>query len=142
MFNNVGEKIKAVAKAWFYIGVFLSVVCGLICLLVGLFNEESFLVLSGLSSLVIGPFSAWLSTLFLYGFGELIDTNQKLNEAVEDELVPTIKDLSIAVSKISVVSGTPTSSAPRQIPPVQDDDDEDFSGNFVVDTSVADSFEN
>ena len=141
MYENIGEKIKILAKVLFGIGLAVSVFTGFSNISLGVEIEIGSVIILGLLTLVLGPLFAWLSTWLLYGFGELIDTNQKLNETVEEELVPTIKELSLAVSKISVVSGTPTSSAPRQAPPAQDDDDEVFSGNFVVDTSVADSFD-
>ena len=141
MYENIGEKIKILAKVLFGFGLAVSVFSGFYNISLGVEIENGSVIILGLLTLVLGPLFAWLSTWLLYGFGELIDSNKKLNETVEDELVPTIKELSLAVSKISVASGAPTSSAPRQAPPVQDDD-EVFSGNFVVDTSVADSFEN
>ena len=141
MFEKSGKKIKAVAEAWFWLGTILSVIAAFICLFESITEDLPIFILYGLFLLIGGPFFTWVSTLFLYGFGELIDSNQKLSESIEDELAPAVKDLSLTVSKISAKLDPLKSSSPKQCPPVQDEEDDQFIGSFVVDTSVADSFD-
>ncbi len=65
MFDNIGEKIKGLAKIIFWIeaiGAFM----------VGLVLAEA---TDGISMLIAvgGALVAWISSWFLYGFGEIID---------------------------------------------------------------------
>lgn len=72
MYENIGGKIKGLAIAAFVTGAIAAVICGIIIMTYGL---EMFFI--GFLTMVIGPFVAWISSLVLYGFGELID---KANE--------------------------------------------------------------
>ncbi len=63
--NNIGKKLKGFVKVIFGIEVVIALILGFVAL------EDS----DGLSLLyaLIGILIAWLSTWFLYGFGEIID---------------------------------------------------------------------
>ena len=65
MYDNIGKKIKDLATAAFIFGTIIAVIFGLI-----LANDTD-----GLSILliIVGPIISWISSLTLYGFGELID---------------------------------------------------------------------
>lgn len=68
MYENVGRKIKSLAKAVFVVEAIIAVITGII-----LMSIDNNLSLFGFLILVIGPLASWLSSLLLYGFGELID---------------------------------------------------------------------
>lgn len=65
MFDNIGSKIKGLAKVCAGICIFLGVVLAL----VGLFNESLGEMLGWIIFAIIGVICAWP----LYGFGELIE---------------------------------------------------------------------
>ena len=66
MFDDIGEKIKMVAKIACWIGIILSVCCGL-------YDFAHEMPIDGIIWIVVGPISSWIGTFVLYGFGELID---------------------------------------------------------------------
>ena len=65
MFDNIGGKIKGLAKVLFGLEVISSVIVGLVLV------EDT----EGLSLLfaIAGVLVAWISAWFIYGFGEIID---------------------------------------------------------------------
>ena len=65
MFDNIGGKIKGLAKVLFWLEAIASVIVGLVLV------EDT----EGLSLLlaIAGVLVAWVSAWFLYGFGEIID---------------------------------------------------------------------
>ncbi|HBJ18929.1 MAG TPA: hypothetical protein DDY70_04210 [Clostridiales bacterium] len=66
MYENIGGKIKGLAKAGFIISAIASVIAGIVLWVV---TEEGWcaLILFG------GPVLAWVSSWLLYGYGEIID---------------------------------------------------------------------
>ena len=66
MYGNIGEKIKGLAIATFIIETVAAVIAG-IALWVSI--EEGWCVLI----VFCGPIVAWLSSLLIYGYGEIID---------------------------------------------------------------------
>ena len=75
MFDNIGEKIKTVAKVFTCIGMFAFSITGLIITQV---NEEAPFI--GLLIIVFGCLGSWLASLTLYGFGQLIENSDILVE--------------------------------------------------------------
>ena len=68
MYDNIGSKIKIVAQILFVLGVIGSIIFGfVIC-----FGSEDFKAI-GFLYILLGGLSSWLSTLLMYGFGELIE---------------------------------------------------------------------
>ena len=66
MFTNVGGKIQALAFINCILGILTSIVYGLsACLRLS--------VLIGILVVVVGPLAAWLSSLFIYAFGEMVE---------------------------------------------------------------------
>ena len=65
MYDNIASKIKALAQISFAIVAIASIVLG-----IALLDETDG---SSLVIVVVGPLMAWISSLFLYGFGELIE---------------------------------------------------------------------
>lgn len=68
LYDNIGEKLKGLAKIIFIIEAIISVIIGLLCL----FSGEGLFIL-GLLTLILGPFIAWISSWVLYAFGELVE---------------------------------------------------------------------
>jgi len=73
MYDNVGAKIKGLAKYVAWIFICISILIGFI--LVALGEDVAFV---GVLVMVVGPVLAWLSSLGLYGFGQLIENTDKL----------------------------------------------------------------
>ena len=65
MYDNIGEKIKSLAKSTFIVEAIAAVIAGLVLLSYGEWW--------GVLILLCGPIVAWVSSWLLYGFGELID---------------------------------------------------------------------
>ncbi len=68
LYNNIGEKIKGLAVFEFAIGVAASIIYGMF---VGANDLEKSLG-EILLIIVLGVVASWLSSLLIYGFGELI----------------------------------------------------------------------
>ena len=71
MYKNIGAKIKVLAKAIAWIGILISLIVGVIFIIAdgGWFDIEFFI---GIGVLVGGSLLSWVSSWFMYGFGELI----------------------------------------------------------------------
>ena len=89
MFDNIGGKIKSWAERIFTIQVIVSIVGGII--IFGLHVGLPALLLS-LLVIVIGVFSAWLSFLFLYAFGQLVENSDEIVRLMEDKNPYTISN--------------------------------------------------
>ncbi len=73
MFNNIGRKIKILAQVIFW---FFSIPCAIAGIVfIGL--DDDFLAI-GLPLLFGGPIVFWVSSCFLYGFGEIIENTAKI----------------------------------------------------------------
>ena len=68
MYDNIGGKIKGLAKASFIVAAIAEVITG-----IALMATDEDLILYGFLVMVVGPIVAWVSSWLLYGFGELID---------------------------------------------------------------------
>lgn len=79
MFNNIGEKIKGIASLSCYIGIGCSVLMGLLLLM------TPFRVV-GILVALFGSFSAWVGSLAVYGFGQLIENSDIQRRYFEKQL--------------------------------------------------------
>ncbi len=68
MYDNIGSKIKGLAKAIFIVEAIAIVIAGIVIM----FADED-LIPIGFLMLILGPIVAWVFSCLLYGFGELID---------------------------------------------------------------------
>ena len=91
MFNNIGLKIKGLAKFIFWVISIISIVGGVI-LIIGTITNSYASSGTKISSIVIGiliavggVILAWIQNFLLYGFGELVDTNQKMLRLMEQK---------------------------------------------------------
>ena len=77
MFNNIGSKIKSLAIVVTVIGIVVSIIIGLSII------EHS--ISYGLFTIIIGCFISWVSSFFMYGFGELIEKTSQIAENTEKD---------------------------------------------------------
>ena len=80
MFENVGQKIKDLAKICYTIGVLISVFIGIwACIVLYNLLEDIVLALFSAGLVVgVGIFFSWLSILLLYAFGDLVLNTSKI----------------------------------------------------------------
>ena len=82
MFSNIGGKIQALAKIICWIGIILSVLCGILYCFVD--NKtmapmgKGLQILIGILIMGIGSVSAWVGSFLLYGFGRLVENSDSL----------------------------------------------------------------
>ncbi len=81
MFENIGSKIKTLAKIIFWIEVAGAVIGGIS--VAGI--DEEFILLAFLIW-IAGPLLAWVSSWFVYGYGQLIENSDTLVALKTDEL--------------------------------------------------------
>lgn len=68
MYDNIGGKIKGLAKAIFIVLTIAAVIAG-----IALMASDEDMIPIGLLIMLGGPLVTWVSSWLLYGFGELID---------------------------------------------------------------------
>ena len=89
MFSNIGAKIKGLAKFIFWVVSIAAVIMGMLTIIQGIgnaHNESKEIITSillGMAIMVGGVIMAWLQNFLLYGFGELVDSNQKILRELE-----------------------------------------------------------
>ena len=83
MFDNIGSKIKVVAKVECWIGIFLSVIIGFVLLV-----QDEDAILTGFLVMVLGSLSSWVGSFMTYGFGQLIENSDTLVEQGRKSRVP------------------------------------------------------
>ena len=78
-FDNIGGKIKALAKGEMWVGIIASIIYGIFLIVESEFIIEEKLF-SGFMVIVFGPLASWVSSWVLYGFGQLVENSDKLVE--------------------------------------------------------------
>ncbi len=84
MFDNIGSKIKTLAKIITVVGIAISVIWGLVIMI----NAQTGTILdggiffSGIIVIVLGSLISWISSFFMYGFGQLIESTQNIEETL------------------------------------------------------------
>ena len=86
IYDEIGKKVKTLAKVTCIVEAVLSVISGFIMIAT---DEEYILV--GLIAMVVGPIVAWVSSWVLYAFGELVDKTCA-NEQHNKELLEIMKE--------------------------------------------------
>lgn len=76
MFNNIGGKIKLFAKIFCVVGISVSCIFGLTQII---FPDRISLLL-GISVPPVGSLLSYIISMFMYGFGELIETNCEIKD--------------------------------------------------------------
>ena len=80
LFANAGAKIKSFAKALFVIEFIASIIGAIVMI-----SEDEDMFLAGILIVAAGYFVAYLTSLFLTAFGDLVQSNvdnHKVNEAI------------------------------------------------------------
>lgn len=80
MYDNIGGKIKGLAKIIFIVEAIAAAISGL-ALIVS--NEET--VFAGLLAVILGPVAAWVSSWLLYGFGEIVEKVSEIERNTRGE---------------------------------------------------------
>lgn len=80
MFENVGGKIKTLVKVVFFLEVIVFIVGGII--IASSYHSDE-MIWTGVGVAVVGPLVAWISSLALYAFGELVESNLRISRGVE-----------------------------------------------------------
>ena len=85
MFDNIGAKIKIMAKIIYWVLGIASIIVGgsLIYQGSGASYGGEALVTTGLEIFIGGSLGAWISSWFLYGFGVLIENTEKIAKNME-----------------------------------------------------------
>jgi len=88
--NNPGKQIKAFATIIRWIEIALFTLTGLILIAIGIIGgiaDLGLLIISSLSGAIIialGWFVAWLSCIFIYAFGELVENSTKIANDLDE----------------------------------------------------------
>ncbi len=80
MFENIGSKIKGLAKTIFIILVIIVFMA--VCAIIITSRGDSMSYLIALLTAVVGCVVSWLSVIILYAFGELVDNSTKIAESI------------------------------------------------------------
>ena len=96
MFNNIGKKIKVLAKVICWIGIISGVIAGACFIIEGAAGSGSAFgihsdtgiafIAIGVAMLILLPLLSWIGSFTLYGFGELIDSTQQIKQSNEEIL--------------------------------------------------------
>lgn len=84
MFNKVGQKIKSLAKIICGIGITVSIIAATVMFSIAssVMYGGGALVGIGFVLLILGPLFSWISSFFMYGFGELIDNSDSIKQDI------------------------------------------------------------
>ncbi len=88
MFDNIGRKIKILAKTICWIGIVCSVIIAMIIFAgadKALDSLKAAYLFFGFAFLILGPLFSWISSFVLYGFGELVETICEVAESTWDK---------------------------------------------------------
>ncbi len=91
MFNNIGGKIKTLAKVLCWLGIIISVLSGIGIMVGGGAGQLTVNgsasgvpgVLVGILVIVIGCLASWIGSFFAYGFGQLIENSDAIRDSLE-----------------------------------------------------------
>lgn len=85
MFSNIGEKLKGWARAYFVISVVIAIIAVIATFIIDLF------LFPAIVGVAIGiVLSAWIMSLILYAFGELV-ANSKESKIIQREILEELK---------------------------------------------------
>ena len=80
MFDNIGGKIKTVAKVICWLGIIASVIMGIIMIkqATGRYYNNDEMVIAGIATIIGGSLLSWIGSFFTYGFGQLIENSESI----------------------------------------------------------------
>ena len=87
MFDNIGRKIKTLAKILCWVGIAFSVIAGIAIMSSGngslTINGTPAAVspaVIGIIYMIIGCLVSWIGSFFAYGFGQLIENSEEIKK--------------------------------------------------------------
>ena len=107
MFNydNIGGKIKGLAKAAFIVEAISAVLSGFVMVILGIDDFfETNLILYGILTMILGPIVAWVGSWLLYAFGELVENSTSLNRKIPDMAKPAAQQPAATVKPATYLS--------------------------------------
>ena len=94
MFERSGEKIRSISKVLFIINMCIAVIMVIFgCSQLGNRYYGSNTAITMFISAAILLLVAWITSLFLYAFGDLVDSNQSISES-NRQIMQLIKNMS------------------------------------------------
>lgn len=110
MINNPGGHIKLVAKAVFVMGMIGSIAGAILAgtVLENIFDSKAIVFLIGIACVLVGALITWIISLFLYSWGEVVESVAYLSEehadALEEqnaEMIQSNKELLLELQRLS-----------------------------------------
>ncbi len=85
MFNNPGKKVKGIAIVLFVILLVAYVLAGIYFITYGWrqFGDRTLGIIAGVASIALGFLFSWISAIFLYAWGNMVDDIQTIKERLE-----------------------------------------------------------
>lgn len=84
MFKNPGLLIKTLATTLFCLEVLFSFVYGFYYIIT-MYEINRIHIAIGILIIVLGFIGSWISSLFIYGFGELVHNSTILKNKIDEE---------------------------------------------------------
>lgn len=81
MFENIGKKIKGLAKFYCWIGIIVSLITGLVFCIISASEDEVGFLIPGLCLLFLGPLFSWIGSWLLYSWGDIVDNVQTIKQS-------------------------------------------------------------
>ena len=90
MFNNIGRKIKMLAKVLCWFGIIASVISGIVMVFTGVAVNSTVVrgygatadelsgtaaVIGGIVMMIVGSLVSWIGSFCMYGFGQLVENS-------------------------------------------------------------------
>lgn len=114
MYDNIGEKIKGLAKSIFIVEAISAIITGTVLLA----NE---FILAGFLTLFCGPIVAWVSSWILYAFGELVDKSCD-NERNTRQILEKLNTKPTKKASDPAVNESKTARYANLVAPIKEDD--------------------
>ena len=102
-YGNVGAKIKGLAMVGFFVEAIGAIITGVILMFIGLVDGDIEFLFYGFLSALFGPIVAWVSSWFIYAFGDIAD-NLRANRENTDYIAV---DTDYMVNDIKSKRGSP-----------------------------------
>ena len=114
MWDNIGSKIKVLAKVIAWIGIICSIIGGIVLFVIGLKMRYGGALYVGLgfAAIIGGSLISWISSWFMYGFGEIIHNTEIIRRNIsKNENKSDIGSSGLNPSNVSSGSSTGNKSS-------------------------------
>ncbi len=92
MFVDIGGKLKTLAKVIVWLGIIGAVIGGIVLIAKGSelrSGYETPFIIGGIALMIVGPLLSWIGSLFIYGFGELVERTCMIDARIRSGAAPT-----------------------------------------------------